>query len=332
MQLIRAIEEARGSTLIAYIVADRQNAESRIDNDVFPVFHRHLSDIGDQHKIDLLLYSTGGEAIAGYGIVRLLREFCTAFNVVIPFKAHSTATLMALGADEIVMTRMGQLSPIDPSIYSPLGPWVRMPGDELETLVPVNVEDVNGFIQLAKDGLGLDGDTSMRAVLQALVDELNPVVLGAIHRSREQVAFLASALLSCHAHGDKQATGCVDTLTRKRFSHQYIISRTEAKKDLQLNIVEPDNQLTDLIMRLFSAYQTITKMDKPYNPEVELAYEDSVVVDLNKAIVESRELTHVFRTTKRITRFESTRDGESIPLAHLRERTLQDQWVEDGSL
>jgi len=53
------------------------------------------------------------------------------FNVIIPFKALSCATLMALGADNILMTKMGQLSPIDPSIDSPLAPTAPIPGIDI---------------------------------------------------------------------------------------------------------------------------------------------------------------------------------------------------------
>jgi len=38
---------------------------------------------------------------------------------------------MALGADNILMTKMGQLSPIDPSIDSPLAPTAPIPGIDI---------------------------------------------------------------------------------------------------------------------------------------------------------------------------------------------------------
>jgi ClpP class serine protease len=120
MKQIEKIQEKRDSKLVVYIAGDRRGMETKIATDIFPMFHRHLAQIGTQKKIDLFLYSTGGITIAGYALVNLFREFCEEFNVIIPFKALSCATLISLGANEIVMTKMGQLSPIDPSVEHPL--------------------------------------------------------------------------------------------------------------------------------------------------------------------------------------------------------------------
>lgn len=35
----------------------------------------------------------------------------------------------------------------------------------------------------------------------------------------------------------------IEILTKQRFSHGYIINRREAKNELQLNIIEPDEKL-----------------------------------------------------------------------------------------
>jgi Serine dehydrogenase proteinase len=87
--------------------------------------------------------------MAGFGIVNLVREFYKKLSVLIPFRAHSAATLIALGADEIVMTRLGQLSPVDLSVTSPLNPSVPGPQNS-PNLVPVSVEDGVGYLDLAR--------------------------------------------------------------------------------------------------------------------------------------------------------------------------------------
>lgn len=149
LDIIGQIETKRNSRIVVYITGDRPNLSSKIATDAFPLFHKHLTNIGIQDKIDLFIYSTGGITMAGYALVNLFREFCSNFSVIIPFKALSTATLIALGANEIIMTKMGQLSPIDPSVEHPLGPSVPIPGQQQLT-VPVNVEDINAFVELAR--------------------------------------------------------------------------------------------------------------------------------------------------------------------------------------
>jgi len=330
MELIGKIQEKRHSHLVVYITGDRRGLETKIATDVFPMFHKHLTQIENQKRIDLFLYSVGGITIAGYAFVNLFREFCDEFNVIIPFKALSCATLMALGANEIVMTKMGQLSPIDPSVEHPLGPVVQIPGQPGGKIAPVNVEDINAFIDLAKKEAGLSKEDSMEKVFEVLASKVNPLVLGAVQRSREQIAFLASILMKYHTKDEKRIKKTVEILTRERFSHNYIISRREAQKVLGLNIVEPDEELTALIIDLFNAYNDILMMDKPYNPEVILGADNQKVSEFNRAIIESVNLTHVFRTKKEIRRVEVSQPGIPHPVIGYQERGLQEEWIEDN--
>ena len=48
-------------------------------------------------------------------IVSLIREFDKDFEVLVPYRCHSSGTLTALGAKRIVMDQLSELSPIDPS-------------------------------------------------------------------------------------------------------------------------------------------------------------------------------------------------------------------------
>jgi len=333
MRLIKKIQEKRASNLVVYITGDREGMETKIGTDIFPMFHKHLTKIGSQKRIDLFLYSTGGITIAGYALVNLFREFCNEFNVIIPFKAYSCATLITLGANEVLMTKMGQLSPIDPSVEHLLGPIVQLPGQPGTGMIaPVNVEDVNAFIDLAKKEVGLGEEESMRKVFEILASKVNPLVLGAVQRSREQIAFLASILMSYHIQDKERIERTVNTLTRERFSHDYIISKKEAKEVLGLNIIEPEEELTSYIIELFNAYNDIIMIDRPYHPEVVLGTDNLKANNFNRAIIESLDLTHVFRTAKEIKRVEVTQPGIPHPVIGYQERILQEEWVEDGSI
>ena len=66
--------------------------------------------------IDFYLYSLGGNLDTPWPIISVLREYCESLNVLIPYKAFSATTLTALGADRIVMSRKGELGPIDPQM------------------------------------------------------------------------------------------------------------------------------------------------------------------------------------------------------------------------
>ncbi|MFW9804095.1 MAG: serine protease [Candidatus Thorarchaeota archaeon] len=332
MDLIKKLGDNRESEVLVYITGDRRGLETKIAMDVFPMFHEHLSQIGKQKKIDLFLYSPGGLTIAGYALVNLIREFCDEFNVIVPFKALSTATLIALGANEIVMTPMGQLSPIDPSVEHPLGPIVQIPGQARAGIAPVSVEDVNAFIDLAKDEVQLKEEDSMKKVFELLAEKIHPLVLGAVHRSREQIGFLASNLMKYHSDDEKHIENIVAILTRERFSHNYIISRREAKENLGLNIIEPDEEQTSLAVDLFNEYDRILQLGEPYNPETVLGLQDSGTITCVRGVIESLDRTHVYKTNKEIRRAEIRQPGVPIPVFGYQERILQEGWTIDNEL
>ena len=77
-----------------------------------------------QRQLDLLITSPGGLAEATEAIVAYLRTKFDHIRAFIPVAAMSAATMLALGADEIVMGRHSQLGPIDPqfTIGTPEGP------------------------------------------------------------------------------------------------------------------------------------------------------------------------------------------------------------------
>jgi hypothetical protein len=332
-ELIKAIEEERGSKLLVYITGDRRGLETRIAMDAFPFIFTHLSRMGRQEKIDLYLYSPGGITMAGYGLVNLIREFCQSFNVIVPFKALSCATLIVLGADEVIMSKMGLLSPIDPSVTSPYGPRVPRPDiPGMEALVPVNVEDAVSYLDLAKKEAGLKGEESLAKVFDKLSTNVPPLTLGAVNRAREQIRFLAKTLLSYHMKDEQKIEKIVSVITRERFSHEYLIGRREAKEVVGLNVIDVPEALEQKIINLFSEYNNILNMNVPYNPEEVLGTQSRAIGQFDRGIIESDSLTHVFRTRKDIRRVEVAQPGVPVPIIGYQERVLSESWVEDNSI
>jgi len=334
-QLIEEIEKMRGSKVLVYVAGDRRGLETKIATDIFPFFLEHLAPMGFQEKIDLYLYSTGGITMAGYGLVNLIKEFCKSFNVIIPFKALSCATLIALGADEIVMTKMGQLSPIDPSISSPLGPQVPIPGQPgAAQVVPLNVEDVSSYLEMAAKYMGSDEDKALIArVFERLSQSVHPLALGAVNRVREQIGFLATTLLSGHIADKEVVNRIVETLIRGRFSHDYLIGRKEAKEIIELPVIDNmPQELEEKVVRLYSEYDSILQLSVPYHQEIVLAGAEVNTGTLNRAIIESDNLTHVFRTVREVKRITMTPPTVPMPMIGYEERMISERWVKDDNI
>ena len=61
--LIQELEKGRKSRLICYFTGDRGNQETQIGDDVLPFVAQHLGAIGKTQKLDLLIYSRGGNTL-----------------------------------------------------------------------------------------------------------------------------------------------------------------------------------------------------------------------------------------------------------------------------
>ena len=122
LQLISTIENARGTRVLSLVMGDRRGHETRIAGDLLPLAYEHLRALGRVRQIDLFLYTVGGDTLAAWGLANLIREYCDRFAVIVPFRCLSAGTLIALGADEILLAPGAQLGPIDPSVNSPYNP------------------------------------------------------------------------------------------------------------------------------------------------------------------------------------------------------------------
>lgn len=336
LRLIQAIESSRESRLIAAIWGDRQGHETVIAPDAHPVFFEHLQKFGQVKKIDVLLYSTGGHTLAAWGLANLVREYCDEVGVLIPHRALSAATLFTLSANEIVMSRVGQLSPIDPSITTPLGPTVQMPMQPGQSrVVPISVEDVVGFFALAEDSARITEKESLLQIFERLAAQVHPLALGAVYRSRQQIQVLADRLLSLHMKDDAKKQDrerIVSILTRELGSHDYLIGRTEARNSLKLNVIDAPGAVEGSILDLFEEYASLLELRVPYNPEGFVGGQPEKTGDFNRAIIETSELTNAFRTSKTVRRIQMQQPGLPMPVSGVQETVFFEGWIEDQNL
>ncbi|MEW6457068.1 MAG: hypothetical protein AB1410_10200 [Acidobacteriota bacterium] len=264
-ELIKEIENKQSSKVIAYITGDRPPFTTQIADDAVRVIMWHLDSIGINRKIDLFLYSRGGDMVAPLRIVRLIREHCEVFSVLIPYRAHSAATSIALGADEIVMGKLGELSPVDPTTVHPFNP--QDPTNPQQK-IPISVEDVTSYLFLAKEKAGIR-DEQMVSIFNELANKINPLALGNIYRAYRMARSLTEKLLGLHMDIHKEKSKIetiVQNLTEKLCIHGYLISRTEAEKEIGLNIIKPDEKLETLMWTLYEEYEKEMKLNQPFDP------------------------------------------------------------------
>jgi|LDZT01.1.fsa_nt_gi hypothetical protein len=296
-EIIKKIEEKRQSLVIAYIAGDKPNFGTKIADDVIPLFYNLLKDIGKVKKLDLFLYSRGGSVLTPWRLVNLLREFTDYFSILIPFRAHSAATLIALGADEIVMTPLAELSPIDPSITTPFNPRSDLSQNKP---IPISVEDIINYFELARKELKIEQATDLAEIFLKLADKLDPIALGRIYRSYLQIRHMASQLMTLSGYDNMENINkedIIEKLTQKLYSHESIICRREAK-EYGLRVVKAEEEVAgkveDLLWELYAEFSRELQLDIPFNPQKKYEEENISQFNLPRAVIENRIVRYVF--------------------------------------
>lgn len=121
-RLIAKIEQQRNSRVI--LLVHRQETMSFLG---FPVL-RYI-DVNDSEEVlraihltdpavplDLVLHTPGGLVLASVQIARAIHKHKGKVTVVVPHYAMSGGTLIALAADEIVMSEHAVIGPVDPQL------------------------------------------------------------------------------------------------------------------------------------------------------------------------------------------------------------------------
>lgn len=113
-EMFRKIQDLTGSPLIAYV----GGPDSLIERSDTVYFNDLLYRLRVNTSIDLLLHTPGGDIDAAEKLMSILRlrVGIGRLRVIVPDFAKSAGTLMAIGADSIVMSDTSELGPIDPQV------------------------------------------------------------------------------------------------------------------------------------------------------------------------------------------------------------------------
>jgi len=302
--LYAKVESLRNSKVLVYVTGDRRGMEAQMHPEVIDQLVEHLDQFGNSDRITLILHSRGGDTSAGWSIANLIRSFCKDFEVVIPARAHSTATLLCLGADRIIMTKQATLGPIDPNVNTPLNP--QIPGGGPNARVGVSVESIKGYVDLASQEFLIDNSRDMTQVLRSLSDQVHPLVLGNVFRARHHIRMLARNLLEKQL-GDVEDSEQIDKIVKflcgDSGSHDYTINRVEAKDSLGLTIEKPDDNLYEVVKKIYDDIADELELRTPFNPAVFLSTAAEHEFSCRRALIESLySATEVFVSEGTITR------------------------------
>jgi hypothetical protein len=291
-ELMEKLEKERNSRLISYITGDNPPFTTRIAGDVVPLLSNLLDKIGRIKKISLFLYTSGGDMLAPIRIVKLIRNHCDEFEVLIPYKAHSAGTLISLGADKIVMSKLAELTPVDPTTTHPFNPQNPVnPQQRLE----ISVEDFNSYFLFAKEKAGVT-DEQMIEVYKMLVDKLHPLSVGNAYRAYRMTRSLTERLLWLHMNkkeDEEKIKKIVREITGNITIHAYPIDRDEAT-ELGLKVEKAKEEYDKLMRQLYDKYAEEMKLGQPFQPNELLLGRDIVEIERPGAYFETTDVSYQF--------------------------------------
>ncbi len=292
LKIMREIEESRGSTVICYLTSLRNNVASSIADDAVRTMFNHLGNLPAKGvtKLDLFLCSNGGSGVVPWRLVTLFREYAERFSVLIPYRAYSAATLISLGADEIVMHKFGELGPIDPTVTNPFNPVDAA----TQQKIGISVEDVQAYIQFVKKTAGITHQDELVRTIEILAKNVHPLALGNVERFLSQSRMIAKKILKSQHEPpiEHKVNEIVENMAAKLFFHGHPINRREAKEDLDLNVETPEPRLAECMWNLYLDFEAEFKNLDPYRPAASFAANavsgDSRVDTLLHTMIESR--------------------------------------------
>ena len=279
-KLYAKIERIRKRPLIAYVTSSRDgDGGGRMAPDVITEFCAQISKIPKTEKsIDLLIVSNGGDPIVPWRIITLLRECFKNIGVLVPFSANSAATLLALGADQIIMHPFANFGPVDPQITG-----VTNQGHPTQ----FSADYLTYYLDFVKNEVGLSEQEEMSMAFQNLCDKVSALDIGMARKSTKLTESLGKKLLLTHMKDEDAADKIVMSLNKSFYHHGYTIGRKEAK-ELGLPIKTSTKEIEDLIWKVWLDFEEEMKCRFPFEPLIELLtteeYAEKLCLDTSNGI------------------------------------------------
>ncbi len=223
VRMIRVVEKERKSRVI--LLVHRQETMSFLG---FPLMRfiniedseeviRAINLTDDNVPIDLVIHTPGGLVLAAYQIAKALKKHPAKVTVFVPHYAMSGGTLIALAADEIVMSNDAVLGPVDPQL------------GQLPAASIVEAVNLKGFDK---------------------VDDQTLILYDQARKSLKQMEEMVLELIEDKFTSKKQARELAHLLTQGTWTHDFPITY-ESAKTLGLNV---SDNIPEKILQLMTLF------------------------------------------------------------------------------
>lgn len=239
--LVKEIESLTATTLLCYVSPSPMQIHR---TDVVAMVDL-LHNVVPGTPIDLLLHSPGGDIDAAEKLITLVRKRAgvAPVRVIVPDYAKSAATLVALGADTIVMSDSSELGAIDPQVDLP---------DSTGHVSTLSAQSYLDAFHLHAGNLKGDPDDP---VARLMLSKMEPATVRKLERITKRSKAIAEDLLKqAMVKDEDQAAEIAKQLsdTKRWHSHGQMISHeTAAGLGLNVAYLAPHDPLWIRYWRLY---------------------------------------------------------------------------------
>ncbi len=202
-------------------------------------------------RLYLFIKSGGGSGEASLRTIHFLREKYEEIIAVAPLTCASAATMLALGADKILMGPLSYLTAVDTSLTHNLSPL-----DADKDNVSVSQNELDRVLKLWNERTR-ENDKNQNPY-KSLYKYIHPLVFGAVDRASSLSIKLTNEILSYHMKDETKIHEISNHLNSDYPSHNYPITYLEAKK-IGLHTGLLSKELNDKLMQLNNLYSEMAQ-------------------------------------------------------------------------
>lgn len=224
MEAVQDVEECFETDLIAHVAAIGAPMSSIIHDDCI-ILDDLLNSLEPEYpgedgkkfkKITLFLQSGGGILEAAIKFVDIIKHYANHFDVIVPMMAKSAASLISLSAENLYMTPVAELGPIDPIVQSPTNPNIQVPARSIDDLIK--------YYSREQKASGTTERTEVDRILLKKIEDLDTYILGSY---KSALAFSTRQVHECLKTKIKDPhtlEAAVYEFTEKNESHSFPIT------------------------------------------------------------------------------------------------------------
>jgi len=231
------IAELRGRPLLYLLYPYASMLETPHGITVYNLFRDHPREIED---LDVLVHSRGGDIHEAYDITKLCQSYSNGdVTLFVPLEAMSATTLLALGVDEVVLSEIGKVGPLDPQVLHP----------ENGRYMPVqSVTDVPKILEEALNThtREIQPEVKGEAIIKPIAEQVDPYYLTGNDEKSQLAKQYGERLLRRRGITGETVDRCLETLVSEYPAHAFSIDYHEIQTNPDLKNIINAKQIKEL--------------------------------------------------------------------------------------